>query len=124
MNTYNNSILKEITFIPDNFWIHLTVAEKQNWYSAKEKKRKLYKNNEINENLLVEFLKDKTSLIQSWLHFSENRKGGSKYYFTMEYNKYMFGKIGGLFSSHRIILNTGRAELACAKFIQFELKLD
>lgn len=116
-------LLESICTVPNLFWIELSPLERKKWYGTQKINKKLSKNFAIEEKDIENFLTNNLFLIESWLSYSEDRRGGSGYYFIKKGSAYISGYYGSMFRKDQVYIESDNAVKVCSNFICNELNL-
>lgn len=115
-------IIRTICHIPTNFGSPLYFSESQRKKISRNMK-KLKLEDQIRVDHLIEYFKNHSELIEKWIGYSEDKRGGTQFYFSKNKSGFIFGGYDKEANKSRPILISDTPELPCSLFIIFELSL-
>lgn len=89
-----------------------------------QKIRKLKIEDQIRIDHLTDYIGTHSELIEKWIGYSEDKRGGKQVYFTRRKKEFIFGVFDEKNNESRPVLISKTPELPCVLFIIFELGLD
>ena len=118
----SRSLIEQICEVPINFKnpIHFSINIQEK-FIQKLKKRNI--EDKIRIDQIISYIKNNPDLVEKWIYYCEDKRGGFPVYFSKKNNKYEFGGLDKELDHFRPVLISESPELPCSLFIIFELGL-
>ena len=123
MDMTQEEIIKSICHVARDYGSPIYFSENQRQNISRNIK-KLKLEEQIRIDHLINYINNHSELIEKWIGYCEDKRGGVPVYFTRKKEEFIFGIFDERINKSRPVLILKTPELPCVMFIIFELGLE